>query len=507
MSLAHPSAAAQAGRWLRAGLAAGANLSADSRRVQAGDGFLACPGERVDGRDFVVDAIERGAAAIVYDPRGRTLPALPVPSCSVAGLRDRAGEVASVFYGTPSARVPLVAVTGTNGKTSCTQWIARGLAQARRPAAVVGTLGAGLVGGPEDEAGLTDFGLTTPDAVTLQRMLAGFVAAGAGAVALEASSIGIEQGRLAGTRIATAVFTNLSRDHLDFHGDMQAYAHAKRRLFGWCGLQAAVVNGDDPQADAILGAVEPGVRTIAYGLSPGTHGARAREMLRAGRVDERRDGIEVDLDGDFGAGRVRLSLLGRFNVSNALAAAGAWLASGLDFDAVRERLERIRPVPGRMQQVVRDGRPLAVIDYAHSPDALEKVLAALRPVAAARGGRLWCLFGAGGDRDRGKRAPMAAAVERGADLLAITSDNPRSEPPERILADLRAGLTLAPWLVEPDRARAIGRVLGAAGADDVVLIAGKGHEPYQEVDGKRLPFSDLAHARAALDSALSEASS
>ena len=484
--------------WLRERLPAGGVLRADSRAVRPGDAFFAYPGLRSDGRRFIGDALARGAAAVLFESEGA--PALAdagVPMRGCEGLRVLVGAIASAFHGRPSESLELVAVTGTNGKTSVTQWVARGFEGFGRRGAVIGTLGCGPVGRLEEGSGLT-----TPDALGLQSMLARFVGAGVDSVAAEASSIGLDQGRLNGTRIAVAAFTNLTRDHLDYHGSMEAYAEAKARLFGWPGLRAVVVNGDDPAAPAMLAAVRPGAgapERIVYGLTPGRHGARGDRTLIAERIYEDGSGIQLTLSGDFGIADLRLRLLGLFNVSNALAVAGCWLALGHPFAAVVEALERLEPVPGRMQTIERDGAPLVVVDYAHSPDALENVLACLRAVAQRRRGRLWCVFGAGGERDVGKRAHMGMVAERAADRLVITSDNPRGESPFRIVSDIRAGLIREPELTELDRAVAIHAAIGRADPGDVVLVAGKGHENYQEIAGVRHPFSDVEVAEAALD--------
>ncbi len=485
------------GRWLREVLGPGAALVADSRAVRRGDAFLAWRGDRHDGRDHIGQAISRGAAAVLYesDPSVSTG---AVASRPVAGLKTLAGPIAAEYYGHPSERLEVVAVTGTNGKTSCTQWIARGLAQAGRRAAVIGTLGSGIIAPGEDAPELESFGLTTPDAVALQRMLAGFVEHGVEVVAMEASSIGLDQGRLEGTRIGTAVFTNLSRDHLDYHETEDAYLAAKQRLFAWPGLHTAVVNGDDPVAPRILESLPEPVQTVAFGQLPGEHGWRARRKLSAYQIVEERNGTQVAVGGDWGRAQVRLHVIGQFNVVNAMAVAAVWISLGDAFEDAMRRLERLRPLPGRMEQLAVDGGPLVVVDYAHSPDALINVLQALRPVAEARGGALWCVFGAGGDRDAGKRPIMGMVAERFADRVIVTSDNPRSETPFRIASDIRAGFTREPWLTELDREKAIGSALLGAGADDVVLIAGKGHETWQEVAGQRLPFSDVEVARRCL---------
>jgi UDP-N-acetylmuramoyl-L-alanyl-D-glutamate--2,6-diaminopimelate ligase len=354
---------------------------------------------------------------------------------------------------------------------------------------------------------LTDFGLTTPDALALQAQFADFRRQGVEVVAMEASSIGLEQHRLDGTRIAVAVFTNLTRDHLDYHGTMSAYAQAKARLFAWPSLGAAVLNLDDPWSATMRAALAPSTPCIGYGIDAhqtdtarATREAHTGPRLLATAIESIAQGMRMTLDGDWGTAAVETSLIGRFNVANLLAVASAWLALGVPFEAVVAQLRTLTPVPGRLQPVTVAGAggPLAVVDYAHTPDALSNALAALRPVTEARGGKLWCVVGAGGDRDPGKRPLMGAVAERDADHAVITSDNPRSEAPEQILDAIVGGMSVAPRLRDADRARAIAAVLDEAADQDVVLIAGKGHETYQEVSGVRHPFDDRDHAAQAL---------
>ena len=531
--------------WLATVAPARARLTADSRAVAPGDVFLAWPGEQRDGRDFVLTAIDAGAAAVLYEARtsdalSAKLAGRATPTLAVAGLRDCAGAIASAWNGEPSNRLSVVAVTGTNGKTSCTHWIAAGwnLAQDKPVAAVVGTLGVGVPGA------LDPGGLTTPDALSLQQAFARFVAGGLQLAAIEASSIGIEQGRLNGTRIAVAVLTNLTRDHLDYHGTMQAYADAKARLFAWPDLGAIVVNLEDALSARLLADAAVNVPCIGYLVDDAGEGdagegdastgdagagdaARARTEAafeRAGRCGELLIASPSDTVGqvllthmiqpaddeappETASVDIELALLGRFNLCNALAVAGAWRALGWSLGQIAEGLAALRPVPGRLEIVPGSGEglPLVVVDYAHTPDALANTLGALRPIARARGGRLWCVFGAGGDRDPGKRPMMAATVQQHADRLVITSDNPRTEQPDAIIAGLVSGLTTSPDAaagdvrIEPDRAAAIAATVADAAANDVVLIAGKGHEDYQEIAGVRHPFSDAVEARRVLD--------
>lgn len=485
--------------WLRAVLPSGAALVADSRAVTPGDAFFAYPGEQADGRRFIDQAIARGAAAIVAEPGGAGASA--VPQRNVAGLKRACGPIADVYHGHPSAGLDVVAVTGTNGKTSCSAWIAQGLQGLGRPCSVIGTLGAGRA------ATLEHTGLTTPDALGVQALFARFARGGDQAVAIEASSIGLHQHRLDGTRIAVAVYTNLTRDHLDYHASMQAYADAKAMLFGWRGLRAAILNLDDPWHTQMLAAVAPDVARIGYRIEPAPDGptrapqsGQVDRVLIARSIEPDLAGMRIELDGDWGRHTIVTPLLGHFNVANLLAVIATWLALEVPVEAAIMQALALQPVPGRLQTVTRsDARlPLAVVDYAHTPDALANALAALRPVAQRRAGLLWCVFGAGGDRDPGKRPLMAAAVEGLADRVVLTSDNPRSESPELILDAVQAGLNRAPALRESDRAAAIGRVIAQADASDVVLIAGKGHESYQEIAGVRHPFDDVEQAAMAL---------
>jgi UDP-N-acetylmuramoyl-L-alanyl-D-glutamate--2,6-diaminopimelate ligase len=494
--------------WLRERLAPGAHLTGDSRAVRAGDGFVAFAGARADGRDFIAPALQAGARAVLWQREGgQWTHGAGVAQRAVSALRRLAGPIAAEYYGCPSTRLDLIAVTGTNGKTSCTQWIAQGLQGAGGKAAVIGTLGSGPVGR------LDPFGLTTPDAISLQRMLADFVAQGLSSASVEASSIGLDQGRLDGAQVAAAVFTNLTHDHLDYHGTMARYAAAKSALFGLPGLRAAVVNGDDAVAPMMFAALDAAqsaagvdarsagaTRRIVFGFRPERAGLRADGVLRIEQLRELSDGLALRLAGDWGSAEVGLKVLGRFNAANVAAVAATWLGLGMPFEQVVAQLGLLRPVRGRMEIVAGHGPrvPLVVVDYAHTPDALDNVLHTLRATASARRGKVWCVFGAGGDRDAAKRPKMGEAAERGADRLVLTSDNPRSETPTRILADIRAGLSREPMLTEPDRALAIRAAIDAADAADVVLIAGKGHEDTQEIGGQRLPFSDVEYAHHAL---------
>ncbi len=455
-------------------------LTTDSRRAGAGCAFLAYPGERADGRVHIADAVARGAAAVLYDPRDgfEWPPGLRVPQAAVADLKRKAGWIAHELYGRPSEKLWMCGVTGTNGKTSCTYWIASLLANAK----VVGTLGSGSPGS------LRPTGNTTPDAVELHALLKTFADEKAQAVAMEVSSHGLVQGRVNGVAFDCALFTNLSHDHLDYHGSMEAYAEAKSRLFDVPGLQVAVLNLDDVLGVQLARRLAArNVRTIGYSLSRGG--------IAPGSVTE-----NVCLDGEaidssWGRAPAKIGAIGRFNVANALGVLGCLVARGMAFADAARALERLPAVPGRMERI--GDAPLVVVDYAHTPDALEKVLQALKPVAADRGGKLAVVFGAGGDRDPAKRPLMGEIAARLADRVILTSDNPRSEDPLAILAALARDVR-RDHVVEPDRARAIAQAIETAAREDVVLVAGKGHEAYQEVAGRRLPFSDPDEARKAL---------
>ena len=647
--------------WLREHLPATGRLVSDSRRIGKGDAFFALHGRRQDGSTFIAQAVQQGAAAVVVAIPAqacqaedaaegdvvqaehaacgnfdyfKNLPTLPdgiqVPVCYVPCLSTQLGALADEYYDHPSQVLDVVAVTGTNGKTSTTHWIAQGVndrlaragdAQAvdtntpSRPAASASTQRpaefAGLVIALDGEAdaamqpgrgrgvvigtngvgtpgALEYIGLTTPDPLTLQTLFQRFRAdteAPVGVVAMEASSIGLVQGRMQGTCIHTAVFTNLTRDHLDYHGSMQAYGAAKVGLFSWPTLQAAVVNLGDPLATEIIEVLHrhpAAPRIIGYWVN-NAHGAPqagqadaafqamdddARARLRrfyelAMRCDEV---LELALDRDSsqhvlmmfpgsvvktllqqpeaavapvstgGEGAVharqqrlqamfrnvatlRLNVLGRFNMENALAAAGAWRSLGWNFPAIVEGLHQLHPVPGRMEiiglpaahvsgadeaapaaAISSTACPLVVVDYAHTPDALTNVLTALRDIAGQRGGQLCCVFGAGGNRDRGKRPEMARAVEAVADRVVVTSDNPRDEDPAQIIADVCQGLSQPAWRTEADRRVAIDTAIAQAEPADVVLIAGKGRETTQEIAGVFHPFSDPEIAAQALAS-------
>ena len=490
--------------WILAA-APGGRLVSDSRRVAPGDVFFAYPGEGADGRDHIGAAIAAGAAAVVHEAEGYAWDeARALPHLAVAKLKQHAGPIAHAVLQHPDAEMFTVAVTGTNGKTSCAVWLGQALARLGETAAMIGTLGVGIAKG-KAEPRFDATGYTTPDAVLLAQTLAGLRGQGATALAIEASSIGLVQGRMSGMHIDAAIFTNLTRDHLDFHGDMECYEAAKRMLFEWEGLKSAIVNLDDPAGQRLVAHLRarfPALAITGYTLNgdaaqPAIDGVG---ILRASHLRSRPAGTEFAVDTPLGSATVKTHLVGHFNVSNALAVLGALLAKGVVLKAAVDAVEALQPAPGRMQQIGGQDAPMVVIDYAHTPDALEKTLQALRQVATERGGQLWCVFGCGGDRDPGKR-PQMGAIAQAADQVVVTSDNPRSEDPAGIIAQIVAGMdqrTGSSAQAVEDRATAILLAVKNAGKQDVILLAGKGHEPYQEIKGRKMPFSDTDHATLAL---------
>jgi UDP-N-acetylmuramoyl-L-alanyl-D-glutamate--2,6-diaminopimelate ligase len=497
----------EAAHWLRSRVTG--SICTDSRKVQPGDGFIAWPGAATDARQHVAAALASGAKACLVELDGAESYAFSDERVAAyARLKAASGPIASAYFGKPSEQLDVLAVTGTNGKTSSAWWLAQALSNLKHaapiPCGMVGTLGVGRPPAPDRNhaaggvvadavAGVVTTGLTTPDPVLLQHTFRRFVDAGLQACAIEASSIGLEEQRLAGTRIRTAIFTNFTQDHLDYHGTMAAYWQAKAALFEWPGLQAAVINIDDVQGAALaleLNGRVPEVWTVSC-TGP------ARLQARDIRYDAQ--GLHfVVCEGEERHG-LQTQLIGTYNVSNLLGVMAAMRSIGVPLAAVVEACADLTPVPGRMECLGATGQPLAAVDYAHTPDALGKALDALRSLADQRGGQLWCVFGCGGDRDSAKRPLMGAMAACHADRVVVTSDNPRSEKPEVIISQILLGLSgHAALTVQPDRALAIAQALAEAAASDVLLIAGKGHEDYQEVAGQRLPFSDLDHVRRAL---------
>ena len=477
-------------------------LVADSRRVAPGDVFVALAGASTHGLHHAGDVLARGASVVLFEP---PLPAEFAPSGSAAlsaitlaraiavpGLRGALGTLADRVAGAPSQSLRVVGVTGTNGKTSTVQLVAQALERLGTPAGSIGTLGAGRVGR------LVEGERTTPDVLSVHALLARLRDEGARAVAMEVSSHALDQGRVDGVRFDVAVFANLTRDHLDYHGTMAAYGAAKAKLFAWPTLAAAVINVDDGFGRGLAATLPALPGTLPGGglwtvSAAGDAGARLRaEALALGP-----DGLRfVLVEGDRRA-PVASPLLGRFNADNLIAVAGTLRALGLGFDAVAAVLPALEPVHGRMTRLGGGTRPLVVVDYAHTPDALAQALVSLRGHVH---GALVCVFGCGGERDRGKRPQMAAVAEAGADRVVVTDDNPRGEDGDAIVADIVAGFRApARHTVVRDRRQAIRGAVAAARAGDVVLLAGKGHEPCQEIKGVKHPFDDIAEARAALE--------
>jgi UDP-N-acetylmuramoyl-L-alanyl-D-glutamate--2,6-diaminopimelate ligase len=448
-------------------------LAIDSRRVRAGDLFFATPGVQADGRSYMTDAAARGATAILYESNGVEPPTLPIPALGVERLRQQAGVVADRFYDSPSRHLVVIGVTGTNGKTTCTQLLAQALDQETQRCAVIGTLGFGFPGA------LNESLHTTPDAVTVHRLLREFLDAGARYAGMEVSSHALDQARVTAVSFDIAVFTNLTRDHLDYHGDMQAYGNAKASLFDWPTLRHAVVNADDGFGDALAQRIRERVPVSTYGLLQGDLHVRELSLTRRG--------IDLLVRTPQGEARLKSSLFGRFNAYNLLAVLATLLALDLPLSDAVARLARARPAPGRAEHFGgQGGQPLVVVDYAHTPDALEQVLATLREHTR---GRVICVFGCGGDRDRGKRPQMGAIAERLADQVILTDDNPRTEDADAIIAEIRAGMRSEP-VVARDRRGAIAQAIAQSNSEDIVLVAGKGHEDYQQVGTTRLPYSD-----------------
>jgi UDP-N-acetylmuramoyl-L-alanyl-D-glutamate--2,6-diaminopimelate ligase len=475
------------------------DLQSDSRAVAAGDVFVALPGARADGRAYIDAAVARGAAAVLVESEGWIARDVGVPVRPVSNLRAGLGPLAAAFYGQPSAPLLSIGVTGTNGKTSTSQWIAQILSRTGTRCAVIGTIGTGFPG----EA-LADTGLTTPDAIGLQREVKRLRDAGARALAMEVSSIGLDQFRVDGMKFDLALFTNLTRDHLDYHRSMAGYEAAKARLFEWPGLTGAVLNLDDAAGRRFARrCVERGLRTIGYSIAAAPPSVPQVELLHAQSIRSTAHGLAFDVVAGSARHAVDVPLAGTFNVSNLLGVLGVLIATGVPLARACAELPHLEPPPGRMQRIGSGiGEPLAIVDYAHTPDALEQALIALRPQAAARGGALWVVFGAGGDRDPGKRAPMGAAAARLADRVVVTSDNPRTEDPAAIVDQVSGGAHGAQGAAAVervvDRADAIAHALLSAAEQDIVLIAGKGHEDYQDIGGHKRPFSDVEQARLAL---------
>ena len=458
-----------------------AGLAIDSRKIKSGELFMACPGLKGDGRAHIAQAIAAGASAVLWEAQGfRWDPAWRVPNLGVSDLRAHLGSIASQFFGNPSHHMWLAGVTGTNGKTSCSHWIAQSLTRLGRKTAVIGTLGSGFPG--ELEAAQN----TTPDALALQSQLAALRLRGATGCAMEVSSHGIDQGRINGNAFDVALFTNLTRDHLDYHKTMESYGAAKAKLFTWPQLKHAVVNIDDRFGAALAQSIDrSGINVIGYGFGKGE--------ISGHRLDLSTRGLKLEIKTPWGAAQLTSALIGGFNAANLLGTLGVLISAEVPLEDAVAALAQSEAVAGRLQMIRLPGAPLVVVDYAHTPDALEKVLQTLRDLLSG-GAKLHCVFGCGGDRDPGKRPLMGEVATRLSDRVIITSDNPRTENPRAIVDDIVAGAH-ANYEIETDRAGAINKALRTAAPDDVVLIAGKGHETWQEIGAQKLPFDDAQMAR------------
>ena len=494
-----------------------AQVSIDSRHISTGDIFFAYPvgggAAFRDGRQYIAAALENGASAVVFDPAdGVADEYLDHPHCfAISNLATIAGKLCSEWYDNPSKKLKIIGVTGTNGKTSITQWLAQALDAENHRTAVVGTLGTGFPGA------LICSGYTTPDAPRLQRELKGLLRQGAKQVVMEISSHALDQGRVAGLDVSCAVFTNLTQDHLDYHGTMADYAHAKEKLFFIPTVENAVINFDDPfgreLAMKLLAANK--LKVWGYALADKSFSGFEKFGDRLKRVYVKNFKVStigydaVFASQDFESSMLHLPVLGEFNLSNCLAVWTVLLIQGLNPAQASERMGKLSPVPGRMELIQlnkshRTDGPLVVVDYAHTPDALAKALIALRPFAMQRSGKIWCVFGCGGDRDASKRPQMGRVAQEFADHIILTSDNPRSEEPEIIIQMIRSGMTKESENIQslPDRAAAIMTAIRHADVNDVILVAGKGHESTQEVKGKKFDFSDQEHIRLAAGGAL-----
>lgn len=459
-------------------------ITADSRKVQAGGLFLAYPGVKSDGRNFIQQAVQAGAAAVLWEQdRFSWNTDWKVKNQAVSGLKQQVGDIAAEHFDYPSTKLTMVGVTGTNGKTSVSQWVAQCLSFLGKKTAVLGTIGNGFIGELAEAAN------TTPDAILLQGMLADYLQQGAQAVAMEVSSHGLDQGRVNGVAFDIAILTNLSRDHLDYHQTMEAYAAAKKKLFDWPGLQMAILNADDVFGQSIAHSFkQEGKSALTYGISNGDISATDLQLSN--------DGLSMRVKTSKGEALLETSVLGRFNAYNVLAVLATLLALDVSLSDAIKSIAQITPVQGRMQQFGGGELPLVVIDYAHTPDALEKVLSTLKEQITVPN-KLICVFGCGGDRDAGKRPLMGGVAQKLADNVVVTSDNPRSEDQSVIIEQIMSGMS-GVYAIEPDRESAITIAVRAARKGDVVLVAGKGHEDYQEIAGVKYPFSDALVAQAAL---------
>lgn len=461
-------------------------IGLDNRSIKPGEAFVAVQGQLVHGLDYARSAVAAGAVAVIHDGL-KALPELDVPVCKVAGLGNKLGELASRYYAAPSELMKIAGITGTNGKTSVAHFLAQSWQRVYGNAGMVGTLGYGALGHLQSGA------RTTPDALSLQQVLADCARADIERLAMEVSSHALQQHRCQTVQFDAAVFTNLSRDHLDYHSDMADYAAAKRLLFTDYAPSFAIINHDDAYGRKWFGELNGGMQMLSFGLQKG-----AELRAEIGSIDI--DGMKIRVTGPWGSEEIHTGLMGAFNASNLLATAGTLALLGMPWSRVLHQLEVMQPVPGRMMRLGGEpGQPVVVVDYAHTPDALESALHAVR---AHLDGRLVCVFGCGGNRDQGKRPQMGRAAELLADDVVVTSDNPRHESANQIIDDVIAGLEEpGKATIEPDRMLAIQQAIANCQPGDVVLVAGKGHETWQEIGGQKIAFSDTNVIRHALGDA------
>ena len=467
-------------------------LHSDSRKIQPNDVFIACQGEYVDGRNYIQSAIEKGASFVFWDDDGKFQwnENWRVPNQPITDLRRRAGILANAVYGNVSGSLNIFGVTGTNGKTSITQWLAQAIdiLEQKKSCAIIGTVGNGFFNE------LRETTHTTPDPVSVQTLLRQFKQLGAKHIAMEVSSHGLDQFRVNGVPFRTAIFTNLTRDHLDYHHSMAEYGAVKSRLFHWQGLQNAIINSDDEFGTKLIDEL---TQKYLGSLDVYSYGFNANADIQIIDFVVNTQGMKIELKTPWGKGAAQTRLLGRFNAQNFAATLGALCASGFEFQAALKALAQICPATGRMDCIINKNKPLVVVDYAHTPDALEKALTTLREIQLPDS-ELWCVFGCGGNRDTGKRPLMGAVAQKFADKVVITSDNPRNEEPNAIIAEILPAVT-NPALVEADRKIAIEQAIRQAKPSDIILIAGKGHETYQEIQGVKHHFLDFEVAENILE--------
>jgi UDP-N-acetylmuramoyl-L-alanyl-D-glutamate--2,6-diaminopimelate ligase len=454
-------------------------ISADSRVIQSGFLFAAFPGVTTDGRNYITEAIKNGAIVVICEAEGFVAPKLDVPLIKIKNLHNKIGNIAAQFYNNPSKNLTMIGITGTNGKTSCSQFLAKALELNQISCGIIGTLGSGF---PDK---LNSGNLTTPDPINIQQDLSILQQQGAKAVAMEVSSHGLAQQRVNGIDFNIAVFTNLTQDHLDYHGTMENYTKAKRQLLIRSELQHAVINADDEFGRSLITELQGKLNIIGYSI---TDIKSEVLMLRATNIELKKTGLSTNISTPWGDGVLTSNLLGRFNVSNLLAVLVVLGIMQIPLAKALRSIAKLTTIPGRLQVFGGGIKPLVVVDFAHTPDALQQVLINLREHCQ---GKLCCVFGCGGDRDKNKRPIMGRIAENYSDQVIITNDNPRTENPEQIINDIVQGFVYSKMKIIPNRSRAIEYAIDQAKAGDVVLIAGKGHEPYQIIGTKKIPFSDI----------------